>query len=252
MEEKQIGLFIRDRRLALGLTQQQLADKLGITDKAVSKWERGLSLPDVSLLIPLGKELGVTVTELLEGRRLETSSGMGMEKVEHLVKQALSLSAETPEPERRGWGKRLALWVSCALIALGEYGILLAIDRRFPLAHFHQGASPTIELLLAVFSAWFWLGARERLPAYYDENPISFYSDGIFQLHLAGIRFNNRNWPHILRGMRISTLAALVAVPAVYTLVELLLGAQAGHLVMLALFLGGLFAPVYYLGRKYQ
>ena len=175
-----------------------------------------------------------------------------MEKVEHLVKQALSLSAETPEPERRGWGKRLALWVSCALIALGEYGILLAIDRRFPLAHFHQGASPTIELLLAVFSAWFWLGARERLPAYYDENPISFYSDGIFQLHLAGIRFNNRNWPHILRGMRISTLAALVAVPAVYTLVELLLGAQAGHLVMLALFLGGLFAPVYYLGRKYQ
>lgn len=44
MEEKQIGLFIRDRRLALGLTQQQLADKLDITDKAVSKWERGGSL----------------------------------------------------------------------------------------------------------------------------------------------------------------------------------------------------------------
>lgn len=44
MEEKQIGQFIRDRRLELGLTQQQLADKLGITDKAVSKWERGLSL----------------------------------------------------------------------------------------------------------------------------------------------------------------------------------------------------------------
>ncbi len=109
-----------------------------------------------------------------------------------------------------------------------------------------------MELLLAIFSAWFWLGAKERLPAYYDEYPISFYSDGIFRLSLAGIRFNNRNWPHILRGVRVSTLAALVAVPAVYTLVELLLGAQAGHLVMLALFLGGLFVPVYYLGRKYQ
>jgi len=45
MEENKIGLFIRDRRLALGLTQQQLADKLGITDKAVSKWERGISYP---------------------------------------------------------------------------------------------------------------------------------------------------------------------------------------------------------------
>ena len=240
IDKARFGQFLAEERKRKGFTQKELAGRLFVSDKAVSKWERGLSLPDVSLLIPLGKELGVTVTELLEGRRLETSSGMGMEKVEHLVKQALSLSAETPEPERRGWGKRLALWVSCALIALGEYGILLAIDRRFPLAHFHQGASPTIELLLAVFSAWFWLGARERLPAYYDENPISFYSDGIFQLHLAGIRFNNRNWPHILRGMRISTL------------VELLLGAQAGHLVMLALFLGGLFAPVYYLGRKYQ
>ena len=50
MEEKQIGRFIRDRRLALGLTQQQLADKLDITDKAVSKWERGLSCPDIILI----------------------------------------------------------------------------------------------------------------------------------------------------------------------------------------------------------
>ena len=252
IDKARFGQFLAEERKRKGFTQKELAQRLYVSDKAVSKWERGLSLPDVSLLIPLGKELGVTVTELLEGRRLESDSGVGMAEVEHLLKKALSLSAETLEPERKNWGQRLALWVSCLLVALGEYVVLLAVDRRFPLQHFHQGASLTLELLLAVFSAWFWLGARERLPAYYDENPISFYSDGIFQLHLAGIRFNNRNWPHILRGARISTLAALVAVPAVYTLVELLLGAQAGHLVMLALFLGGLFAPVYYLGRKYQ
>ena len=67
MEEKQIGLFIRDRRLALGLTQQQLADKLGITDKAVSKWERGISYPDITLLRRLADALEVSVSELLGG-----------------------------------------------------------------------------------------------------------------------------------------------------------------------------------------
>ena len=50
MEENQIGLFIRDRRIELGLTQQQLAEKLDITDKAVSKWERCLSYPHALLI----------------------------------------------------------------------------------------------------------------------------------------------------------------------------------------------------------
>ena len=69
MEEKQIGQFIRDRRLALGMTQQQLAERLGITDKAVSKWERCLSYPDITLLRPLADALEVGVSELLAGER---------------------------------------------------------------------------------------------------------------------------------------------------------------------------------------
>lgn len=252
IDKARFGQFLAEERKRRGLTQKELAERLFVSDKAVSKWERGLSLPDVSLLIPLGKELGVTVTELLEGRRLETSAGMGMEKVEHLVKQALSLSAETPEPERRGWGKRLALWVSCVLIALGEYGVILAFDQRFPLGHLHQGSSVTMVFLAALFSAWFWLKAKERLPAYYDENPISVYSDGILRMSMVGVCFNNRNWPHILRAMRVWSLTALVALPAVYTLLEVLLGLFIGSFVMLALFLGGLFLPVFWLGRKYQ
>lgn len=252
IDKERFGQFLAEERKRRGLTQKELAQRLFVSDKAVSKWERGLSLPDVALLIPLGKELGVTVTELLEGRRLETSAGMGMEKVEHLVKQALSLSAETPEPERENWGRRLALWVSCLLIVLGEYGVLLAVDRRFPLEHLHQGSSVTMVFLAALFSAWFWLKARERLPAYYDENPISVYSDGILRMSMIGVHFNNRNWPHILRAMRVWSLIALVTLPAVYTLLELLLGMFTGSLVMLFLFLGGLFLPVFLLGRKYQ
>ena len=59
MEENKIGLFIRDRRLALGLTQQQLAERVGITDKAVSKWERSVSYPDITLLRELAAALEV-------------------------------------------------------------------------------------------------------------------------------------------------------------------------------------------------
>ena len=66
MEENKIGLFIRDRRLALGLTQQQLADKLGITDKAVSKWERGISYPDITLLRRLAEERAASRRFILE------------------------------------------------------------------------------------------------------------------------------------------------------------------------------------------
>lgn len=64
------GRFISELRKEKGLTQAELAEKLNVTDKAVSKWETGRSIPDVSLLIPLSENLGVTVTELLKGERI--------------------------------------------------------------------------------------------------------------------------------------------------------------------------------------
>ena len=59
-----------------GLMQKDLAEKLYVSDKAVSKWERGLSIPDVALLVPLAELLGVSVTELLECRRLPQDTPM--------------------------------------------------------------------------------------------------------------------------------------------------------------------------------
>lgn len=65
------GKFIAEKRKEKGLRQQDLADKLHITDKAVSKWERGLACPDISLLVPLAEALGISVMELLKGERIE-------------------------------------------------------------------------------------------------------------------------------------------------------------------------------------
>ncbi|MBQ3126455.1 MAG: helix-turn-helix transcriptional regulator [Clostridia bacterium] len=67
MDNTKTGMLIAERRRALGLTQDELAGKLHVTGKAVSKWERGLSFPGVDLLIPLAESLGVTVMDLLAG-----------------------------------------------------------------------------------------------------------------------------------------------------------------------------------------
>lgn len=69
MENDKIGPFIRRLRKERGMTQRELAARLNVTDKAVSKWELGTSLPDVALLLPLAEILGVSATELLGGAR---------------------------------------------------------------------------------------------------------------------------------------------------------------------------------------
>lgn len=67
MNAEKIGKFISRKRKMKNLTQKELANKLHITDKAVSKWERGLSLPDISVLIPLSEILNVGLYDLLKG-----------------------------------------------------------------------------------------------------------------------------------------------------------------------------------------
>ena len=71
MNYKQIGIFIQERRKIKKLTQKELALKIGVTDKAISKWERGLGCPDVSILEVLSKELDCSILELLKGREIK-------------------------------------------------------------------------------------------------------------------------------------------------------------------------------------
>ncbi|MGN0721198.1 MAG: helix-turn-helix domain-containing protein [Anaerovoracaceae bacterium] len=69
MDYEKTGKLIQEMRKEKELTQMSLADKLGVTDRAVSKWERGKSFPDVSMLRPLAEVLDVSVSELLDGER---------------------------------------------------------------------------------------------------------------------------------------------------------------------------------------
>lgn len=72
MDSKLVGNFIARLRREKGYTQKQLADKLSVTDKAVSRWETGKGYPDIQILVSLGEVLGVSLNELLSGKRLET------------------------------------------------------------------------------------------------------------------------------------------------------------------------------------
>lgn len=70
MDAKKFGTFVADVRKQKGMTQADLADKLQVTDKAISRWERGLGFPDIELLEPLSDALGLSVLELLQSQKI--------------------------------------------------------------------------------------------------------------------------------------------------------------------------------------
>ena len=70
MNQEQIGKFIAELRKEKNMTQQELADKIGVTDRAISNWENGRRLPDLSLIKVVASELDISVAELLNGRKL--------------------------------------------------------------------------------------------------------------------------------------------------------------------------------------
>lgn len=85
IDKQAFGAFVAQLRREKGLTQKELARELYVSDKAVSKWETGASIPDTALLVPLAELLGVTVTELLLCRRQVDQAPMDARTVEDVV-----------------------------------------------------------------------------------------------------------------------------------------------------------------------
>ena len=110
------GQFIKECRKEKGLTQEQLAEKLNVSPKTVSKWECGNGMPDVSLMLPLCNELGTTVNELLSGCRIASENYR--EKAEENLISALK--------ERKENKKKIILEVIIACISVLS-GTLLCV-----------------------------------------------------------------------------------------------------------------------------
>lgn len=203
LDKAAFGHFLAQLRREKGMTQKELAATLYVSDKAVSKWERGLSVPDISLLVPLA--------ELLQGRRVEEEQRFTREETEDLIRKALTFSAEPPERRQARTKKYLPVYVICCVLGVAEALAVWAAG----LADI-EGALALL-IIGVVFGvvygayAMFWMA--ETLPRYYDENRICNFAQGAFHIHIPGIYYNNRNWKHVLRAFRVWSMVSLVLVP---------------------------------------
>ena len=252
IDKAKFGAFVAQLRKEKGLMQKELAEQLYVSDKAVSKWERGLSIPDVAILVPLAEILGVTVTELLECRRLPKDEPMDSQQTEELVKKVIGLSEEEQRkyrPDRLKRGLQLFL---CTAVGALEIWVLTMLGYSMDEIFASLG---TMMILMAIFGLYFCIFTKEKLPRYYDENRISSFSDGFLRMNVPGVYFNNRNWPYIVRAGQLWAMIGLVASPVFFFVMTKFLPAvwdAAAVYIILILMLGGLFIPMITVARKYE
>lgn len=116
IDKQRFGAFIALLRKEKGYTQKELAQRLFISDKAVSKWETAASIPDTALLIPLADMLGVSVTELLMCERIKDSNTLDAGQVEGLIKTAISYSGDNAPRAYQNKSKWKLLYIVALLI----------------------------------------------------------------------------------------------------------------------------------------
>lgn len=259
IDKQKFGAFIAELRKEKGFTQKELAEKLFISDKAVSKWETGQSMPDITLLRPLADILEVTTTELLEGKRLAPDSTLDAKRVDDLVQTVITYSEEEKTVIRRKRGKAILWYVICMAIGITEMIIFFRITgipawvRTGP-SSWNLSNILTMEILCGIFGLYFCAFAKEKLPYYYDNDKISAYSHGIFKMNMPGVYFNNHNWPYIVRAAQLWCLITAVVYPLIAFIVFRYAAELQGifSMVALVIVLSGLFVPMYVVAKKYE
>lgn len=160
VNNEKFGQFLSEVRKEKSMTQKELADKLFVSDKTVSKWERGNSMPNVSLLIPIADVLGITVTELLKGEKLCDEKPLNTVEVESLVVNSLDLSVRDSIRQRK------KIWIIAFLITIGivivETMILIVSGISIEL----MKDSLCITGIMLLCASWFCVFAKDALPSY--------------------------------------------------------------------------------------
>lgn len=120
MDQVKIGKFIALKRKEIGITQQQLADKLGVTDKSIGNWENGRNMPDLSLFEPLCKELNISINDLM--------SGEVVEQEDYKIKCDENITYTINEVSKQEKRKAIILIIICIILMLS---ILIFTDAYY-------------------------------------------------------------------------------------------------------------------------
>lgn len=150
MDSRKIGAFIASKRKEKQMTQKQMGEVLGCSDKLISKWECGNGMPDVSMMLPLCELLEISVNELLSGEHLtqERYSGKAEENMVNLMKKS--------EHQRKGMIKGM---VSGGVLVLGFALILvffsLSVASPISLVSYLDGIGVLEVLVILLLSLWY-------------------------------------------------------------------------------------------------
>ena len=143
MDVQQFGIFLQQRRKALGMKQSDLAEKLHVTISAISRWERGVGFPDIKLLEPLAEALELTLTELLKCEVMEKPFPEGSEA------ETAQIMEEQKTISRR---RKLFLWLGQLTILAAAF-VLVHISHQSGLSSGLQYAAYVIALLGTFFAS---------------------------------------------------------------------------------------------------
>lgn len=157
MDREMLGRFIAQRRKELNLTQRELAEALYVTDKAVSKWERGAGCPDISLLEPLAEALGLSVDQLLtyQTAPAEPEAAEEPAPTSEAVQAVLDLTlAERRARRRRRWFIAMAAALSLIVLA-GMYVLLSSLQVQGKLFRNESSTSPDGSITVVTYTGSF-------------------------------------------------------------------------------------------------
>ena len=195
MNQVKIGKFIAECRKKTNLTQMQLAEKLNITDRAVSKWETGRAMPDSSIMLELCDVLGITVNDLLSGEVVVMENYN-----KELENNLLEIVKEKEEADKR----LLNLEIVLGIISLLPLIAAIVIAGVVPMEEWKAGLLVGLGLLPLLIAAPFAIKIEQKAGFYECQNcghrHIPKYSSVLWAMHLNRTRYmkcpkcNKKSW----------------------------------------------------------
>ena len=184
MNQIKIGKFIAECRKKANLTQMQLAEKLNITDRAVSKWETGKTMPDTSIMLELCDILGINVNELLSGERINMENNN--EKNEQLL---LDMAKDIEQKNKTIW---TAMWAIMTVSIIGLIGGLAIVAFFVP-----EGPWMLVAILalcvVFLIPCFYALKLEVSVGAYKCQNCgyeiVPTYSEALNAMHMGTTRY---------------------------------------------------------------